>query len=324
MDRHSTDLDGRNDLGADDADPAIPLGPEPLGSDDASLIAKSDLRLRVPEKLTNLAELDVHYDLADCALWTLMRPIGRPSFTPSMLDDFVVWQDLIAGHFGPCRLPLKYLVLGSRTPGVFCFGGDLTLFRQLICDQDRKGLIAYGYRCVEILNRNFNALGLPTLTIGLVQGQALGGGFEALLSFDYIVAERQSTFGLPESTFGLFPGMGAHVLLTRKLGSALADRLILSNRTYSAQDMYDLGIVHDVVEPGEGVAAVRDFIARSGRKHAGLVNAKRALRVSSRIEMEEFYRIVELWAEAALQLREQDLKLMNRLANAQTRLAAAS
>ncbi len=64
-----------------------------------------------------------------------------------------------------------------------------------------------------------------------MQGAALGGGFEALLSFDYIVAEQDATFGLPEILFGLFPGMGAHALLSRKLGSAQADRLIVSNRT---------------------------------------------------------------------------------------------
>jgi DSF synthase len=56
---------------------------------------------------------------------------------------------------------------------------------------------------------------LPILTVGLVQGAALGGGFEALLSFDYVVAERDATFGLPEILFGLFPGMGAHSLLSR-------------------------------------------------------------------------------------------------------------
>jgi enoyl-CoA hydratase/carnithine racemase len=77
------------------------------------------------------------------------------------------------------------------------------------------------------------SLDLPMLTIGLVQGAALGGGFEALLSFDYIVAERDATFGLPEILFGLFPGMGAHAILSRKLGAAMADRLIVSNQTYT-------------------------------------------------------------------------------------------
>jgi DSF synthase len=118
-------------------------------------------------------------------------------------------------------------VLGSRAPGVFCFGGDLSLFERLIRSGDRDGLARYGYRCVEILHRNMHSLDLPMLTIGLVQGAALGGGFEALLSFDYIVAERDATFGLPEILFGLFPGMGAHAILSRKLGSAMADRLIV-------------------------------------------------------------------------------------------------
>src|SRR3546814_20319266 len=105
-----------------------------------------------------------------------------------------------------------------------------------------------------------NSLDLPMLTIGLVQGAALGGGFEALLSFDYIVAERGATFGLPEILFGLFPGMGAHAILSRKLGSAMADRLIVPNRTYTAEEMYEPGLVHPLAENGEGVEACQDLL----------------------------------------------------------------
>ena len=162
------------------------------------------------------------------------------------------------------------------------------------------------------------------LTIGLVQGQALGGGFEALLSFDFIVAERGSTFGLPEVMFGLFPGMGAHAILTRKLGAAMADRMIQSNETYTAEQMYEMGLVHELAAPGEGIDAVRSFIARSMRRHAGLVGARRAARVPSPIALAEFYAIVEHWADSALQLREADLRLMQRLAGAQSRLVKAA
>ncbi len=317
MDRLSGDLEGRNDSG-----PVTDVSAIPLKSDAELLLDRSGRRLAVPEKLLNLAELDVLYDADSEALWTFMRPRGRPSFTPPMLADFEQWQSLIAENFGPGRVPLKYLVLGSRAQGVFCFGGDLELFHQLIRKGDRDALAGYGYRCVEILDRNRHSLGLPIVTIGLVQGQALGGGFEALLSFDFIIAERGSTFGLPEVTFGLFPGMGAHAILSRKLGTAVADRLILSNETFSAEDMFDLGIVHQLAPPGEGVATVREFMAKSDRRHAGLVNARRATRVAAPIEMSEFREIVDLWADAALQLREQDLKLMQRLASAQTRLVA--
>jgi DSF synthase len=296
--------------------PAIPLrgGVE-------HLLEESNQRRAVPERLLNLDELDVLYDERNQSLWTFMRPKDRPSFTPTMLSDFEQWQSLIKQSFGPDRVPLRYLVLGSRAPGVFCFGGDLALFHGLIRERNREGLAAYGYRCVEILDRNMHTLDLPMLTIGLVQGQALGGGFEALLSFDFIIAERGSTFGLPEVTFGLFPGMGAHAILSRKLGAAMADRIILSNETYTAEDMYELGIVHQIAPPGEGVATVREFMAKSDRRHAGLVNARRATRAAMPIAMSEYYEIVDLWADAALQLREQDLKLMQRLAGAQARQA---
>ena len=262
-----------------------------LISNEEFMLRRSVDRLAMPEALFALEQLDVLYDTEQRALWTFMRPKARPSFTPPMLADFEQWQSLIVKGFGPGRTPLDFLILGSRAPGVFCFGGDLQLFAELIRTGDRSGLVRYGNRCVDILDRNIRALNSPMLTIGLVQGQALGGGFEALLSFDFIIAERGSTFGLPETMFGLFPGMGAHPLLSRKLGTAMADRLILSGETYSAEAMYELGIVHALAEPGEGIEAVRAFMTKSQRRHAGLVAARLAMRVSAPVPMAEFYSI---------------------------------
>lgn len=294
---------------------AIPL------TDDDELFVESSAHDAVPEELFALTELDVLYDDRSCTLWTFMNPVGRPSFTPPMLRDFENWQRLIEHGFGDGKVPLRYLVLGSRAPDVFCFGGDLDLFQSLIRAGDRDGLVEYGHRCCQILYRNISTLDIPMITIGLVQGAALGGGFEALLSFDYIIAERTATFGLPEIMFGLFPGMGAHALLARKLGSAAADRLIESNVTYSAEEMYDLGLVHQLAEPGEGLSACREFIKKSDRRHAGLVGSRRAMKHAWNLELDELFRITEMWADTALNLREQDLKVMNRLVAAQARLA---
>ena len=296
----------------------------PLDRGNEDLLVESAERLAIPDELLNLRELDVFYEREFQTLWTYMRPEGRPSFTPAMLADFESWQRLIAQGFGPDKMPLRYLVLGSRSPGVFCFGGDLKLFKQLIEARDRDGLVRYGHRCCAILHRNIQTLDIPMLTIGLVEGAALGGGFEALLSFDYIVAERGATFGLPEIMFGLFPGMGAHALLSRKLGSAMADRLITSNQTYTAEEMYELGLVHQLAENGDGLEACRSFISKAERRHAGLVNARKAMKISWNLELDELNRITELWADAALQLREQDLKVMSRLVSAQVKLADAA
>lgn len=295
-----------------------------LGEGEEHLVRTSATHVAIPQELFNLNELDCFYEDRRQTLWTYMRPAGRPSFTPGMLTDFVDWQRLIGDNFGPGKVPLRFLVLGSRSPGVFCFGGDLELFQKFIREQNRPGLVQYGYRCVEILHRNMHALDVPMLTVGLVEGAALGGGFEALLSFDYIVAERGATFGLPEVMFGLFPGMGAHAILSRKLGTAMADRLIVSNETYTAEQMYEMGIVHHLAEPGEGLDACRELIDRSERRHAGLVNARKASRCAAPISLSELKRITELWADAALQLREQDLKVMSRLASAQSRLVKAA
>ena len=319
MDRLSSDLSSVGD--GDDN-----LGDAPLmfNSASAGFLQENFVRPSISDGLFSLRELDVSYDSGEEALWTMMRPAGRPSFTPPMLREFVTWQELIEQSFGPGKVPLKYLILGSRASGVFCFGGDLELFAQFIQAGNREGLVKYGYRCVEILHRNMCSLNLPILTVGLVQGQALGGGFEALLSFDVIIAERNSTFGLPEIMFGLFPGMGAHAILSRKLGTARAEQLILSNETYTAEQMYDWGLVHHLAEPGKGIEAVREFMARSSRKHSGMVAAKAAMRHAAPIELDELRGIVDLWADAALQLREQDLKLMQRLASAQERLYRAA
>lgn len=275
----------------------------------------------IPEELLRLGQLEVEYEQDGAILWTFMRAKGRPAFNPAMLRDFVQWQDLIAANFGPGKVPLRYLVLGSRSPDVFCYGGDLELFQRLIREQDRQGLVAYGHRCCDILHRNLNSLGLPILTLGLVQGAALGGGFEALLSFDYVVAERDATFGLPEILFGLFPGMGAHSLLSRKIGTAMADRLIVSSKTYSAEEMFELGLVHELAEPGMGLEACRNFIAKTRRRHPGMVNARKAMKLARGVSIEELKRVTELWADTALQLREHDLKVMNRLIAAQAKVA---
>ena len=318
MDRLNTGFD-RGEVRADSGARAIPLG-----DGDEALLAESRRHAAIPEGLFQLRELDVMYDGDTQTLWTYMNPQGRPSFTPQMLGDFENWQVFIEQGFGPEKVPLRFLVLGSRAPGVFCFGGDLDLFQRLIRDRDRDGLVRYGHRCCKILHRNIAGLDIPLLTVGLVEGAALGGGFEALLSFDYIVAERDATFGLPEIMFGLFPGMGAHALLSRKLGSAMADRLIVSNETYSAEQMYDLGLVHHLAENGQGLSACREFIKKSERRHAGLVNSRKAMKVAWNLDLAELNRITELWADSALQLRDQDLKVMGRLVAAQARLAKAA
>lgn len=270
-------------------------------------------------KLFNLRQIEVNFEPDHGILWSFIRPDGRPSYNPALLADFNDWQDGIEDVFRGDP-GFRYLVLGSRFPGVFCLGGDLNLFSGLIRRGDRAGLIDYGRACVRILHRNANTLDLPIVTIGLVQGDALGGGFESLMSFNVIVAERGVKFGLPENLFGLFPGMGALSFLSRRLGQTVAEEMVRKGTIYTAEEMYELGMVQVLCEPGEGETAVRRYVAQTGRRHGGQRAMYRASREVNVVTLDELERVVDIWADAALGLTEQDLRMMERLVAAQNRL----
>jgi DSF synthase len=274
----------------------------------------------LPSLLAPLRQVDVRWDERAGTLWTFMCPQGRPSFNPGLLEDLQAVQDGMKEMFAGREHALRYLVLGSRFPGVFCLGGDLGLFVEKIRDGDRQGLIDYGRACVRVLHRNITGVELPIITIGLVQGDALGGGFETVLSFHVVVAERGVKFGLPETLFGLFPGMGALSLLSRRLGTARAEEMIMSGRNYTAEELHEMGLVQVLAKPGEGEAAVRAYIERTERRHGGLTGMYRASRQINPVSLAELERIVEIWADAALDLPEPNLKMMQRLASAQDRL----
>lgn len=271
-----------------------------------------------------LGQIDCLHDISNGTLWSFMEFQGRPSYNLPLLADFHRWQDNIKALKSEAGDALKYVVLGSRQPGAFCFGGDLDYFTECINNRDGDALAAYGRSCIQILHRNWRACDSEVVTIGLVQGDALGGGFESLLSFDVIVAERGTRFGFPEQMFGLFPGMGALTFLGRKLGTAKAEQLVRTGKLLTAEELFELGLVHILAEPGQGIETTRRYIEKNGARQPAHHRMYRAMKRANPISYEELDDIVWLWVEACLTLERHNLAVMRRLVSAQSKMAAAA
>jgi DSF synthase len=251
--------------------------------------------------------------------WCYMRPCERPSFTPGLLADLADMQRGLTGMFTGGATPIRYYVLASQLPGIFNLGGDLTVLADRIRMQDRASLVRYARACIDVLYTNAVGFNLPVVTVALVQGDALGGGFEAALSCDVIVAEKGSRFGLPEVLFNLFPGMGAYSFLARRLGAARAEKMILSGRIYTAEELHEMDVVQILAEPDAGEQVVRDFIERSSKRHNAQSGVFRAGRRVTPLFYDELRDISEIWVDTALNLGESDLRKMERLTVAQNR-----
>jgi DSF synthase len=274
-------------------------------------------------------EFEFEYDRSQKILFCYFKYAGRPCFTPALLREAQAIQRMVRGLFGDGvaeESPLRYLVLGSRTPRIWNLGGDIELFSSLIRDRDRAALRRYAHSCCEIAFTNATGLGfdLPIISVALVQGDALGSGFEAVLSSNLIVAERSAKFGLPDILFDLFPGMGAYSFLARRTAPGIAERLIMSGEIYTAEQLHALGAIDVLAADGQGLQAFYAFIGRRERRHAAQCALYRARRLVNPVTLEEMTRIADLWVEAAIKLEDVDLKRMERLIAAQHRRGASA
>ncbi len=284
----------------------------------------SELGLLVESLARNNDQVIPRFDPGRGVFWHLMAPKPRPCFTPEVLEGLLLSLRMIERS---CRremergraCPIQYTVLASRDPEVFNLGGDISLFLRLIRERDREGLRRYARSCVDAVYGNFTGMDLPITTISLVQGDALGGGFEAALSSGVLVAEKRARFGFPEVLFNLFPGMGAYSLLTRRVDPAAAERIIMGGNLYTASEMHEMGVVDLLARDGEGEAAVAEYMERHSRRR----NAYRAMfRVRNRLRpltRGELYEVAEIWVDTALSVGEKDLRVMERLMRAQSR-----
>lgn len=271
------------------------------------------------------SQYETEFEPATATAWGYFNPKGVACYSLGLLNAMRAHDQQLAANRGRIEVEgemreVNYYVTTSRTPRVFNLGGDLALFVLLIKSRDRDALAHYARLCIDIIYPRTQSFFSPTLTkIALVQGDALGGGFECALASDLIVAEESAQLGFPEILFNLFPGMGAYSLLSRRIGMRAAEELILSGRVLSAAKLHEMGVVDVLAKDGEGQSAVRDWIARNGKHRNGMQAALCARRRVNNVTREELDAITDVWVDAAFRLGDRDLKMMSRIVRAQMR-----
>jgi len=123
-----------------------------------------------------------------------------------------------------------------------------------------------GASAVDMLTNGFIELfdGLRQIKkplIAAVSGVALGGGCELALACDLIVASETAKFGQPEINLGVIPGAGGTQRLARALGKALAMEMVLNNRTFSAAEALQYGLINRVLPVESSLDGALDLAA---------------------------------------------------------------
>ncbi|GAB4329252.1 MAG: hypothetical protein Kow00117_15310 [Phototrophicales bacterium] len=147
----------------------------------------------------------------------------------------------------------------------------------------------------------FEASSLPT--IAMLHGHCLGMAFELALACDFRIAATETKLGLPETRLGLIPDVGGTARLTRMVGITRAKELILTGRTFTAQDAQDWGILNDVV-PQDALQSRVDQLVTELAEAAPLAvsYAKRVINACDDLERGLH---MEAWAQSIL-IRSED------------------
>src|SRR5881296_4060305 len=186
--------------------------------------------------------------------------MNRPEQMNAM--NTAMGEDLLACFEGFQRdTDARAVVFTGAGDRAFCAGGDL---------KERNEMTDEAWRAQHVIFEQaaFRVLRCPVPVIAAVEGFALAGGCELAILADFIVAGDTAVFGMPETTLGIFPGVGGTQLLPRIVGAPLAKELIFTGRRIKADEAKAAGLINHLVGPGQArptAIQIATTIAKNGQ-----------------------------------------------------------
>ncbi|EMM1481899.1 crotonase/enoyl-CoA hydratase family protein [Enterobacter kobei] len=269
-----------------------------------------------PERFTQLSG---YYEAERRTVWMMLRAQPRPCFNHALIEEIMNLSWLVRQS----GFAVDFWVTGSLVPEMYNVGGDLQFFVECIQNGRREALRAYARACVDCVHAASRGFDTGAITLAMVEGSALGGGFEAALAHHFVLAQRDARLGFPEIAFNLFPGMGGYSLVARRSGMKLAEELIYKGESHTAEWYEQHGLVDVLYEPGQSYVSVRTFIDTLRPKLNGVRAMLRARTRVLQLPRSELMDITEDWVDAAFCLEPKDIAYMERLVMLQNRYHAA-
>lgn len=263
----------------------------------------------------DMSQLAAYYEEGRNIMWMMLRSEPRPCFNQGLLSE-ILHLARIARDSG---LRFDFWVTGSQVPELFNVGGDLSYFVDAIRSGQRDTLMSYARSCIDCIWEMYNGFGTGAISISMIEGSALGGGLEAALAHHYVFAQKDVKLGFPEIAFNLFPGMGGYSLVARRAGMNVAEELISTGETHTAEWFAQRGLVDQIFEPGEAYLATRTFVDVMRPKLNGIRAMIRARQRVLPLTRAELMDITEDWVRSTFTIETKDLAYMERLVVLQNR-----
>lgn len=269
---------------------------------------------------SRFTQLSGYYEAERRTVWMMLGAQPRPCFNHKLIEEIMNLRYLVQQE----GFVVDFWGTGSLVQGMYNTGGDLGFFVESIQQGQREALRAYARACVDCVHAASRGFDSGAISLAMVEGSALGGGFEAALAHHFILAQRDARLGFPEIAFNLFPGMGAYSLVARRSGMKLAEELIYKGESHTAEWYEQFGLVDQLFEPGQGYLATRTFIDTLQPKLNGVRAMLRARQRVLQLPRAELMDITEDWVDAAFCLEPKDIAYMERLVQLQNRHSATT
>jgi len=267
-------------------------------------------------KLPNYEQLEIT-EIMNNVFVGEMKINGRKSFNLNFIEDLTDFFMFVFSQKNNNNENRFFVFKGEENTGIFNMGGDLTLFLRLVDKKDIQELQSYGRKCIDLIYKSLKAKDSNMTTVALINGDARGGGFESCLACDIIIAEKGYSIQLPEIKLGFFPGMGAFQLLSKKIGPQKTKEIILSGKSYSTEELFNLGVFDFLVEKGQSQHKLIKIVKQERSSQVTFNSVRKIYDSLTHVTYDELIVTVDYWVDSILDLKDINKKMIKRVISKQ-------